>query len=482
MKKKQQKTDKKEHFWYRQTHSVTGRLLLLVLSAIGCGLAVYLLLHMFNSWVIDRTVLDTDLRDKLEAHTLGEFEEYIQENNLSATDYAALNSWTGERAEVSITIYRDGKLLYDSTYGSENASDFLGVDEPDYDADTAHHLSFADGEADVVIADYSYVRLYDYAIILDVVFACLVAVIIIVWNIHRTAVYLVELNHEIQEMRAGDLEHPITVRGHDEIAMLARSMDEFRGEIAEKIETIENLEKTNSEMVAEVSHDLRTPLTALMMYLQFARDSMADAAKSGAVSGSETSAPPVQDPMKAEKDRQDGQSEVSSIEFMDMAYDRAVYIRQMLEDTFTYFRPHDEVKKDLSEIFFPEGLYDPLSDMAAFLNGIGMTLLLKDRFPEVRILGYYDSIRRVITNLCSNISKYADAGTPVEVWFDRTRDYVSVRITNKIQEGEHPRGTGLGTKIVDKLMREMEGKYYAKKENGMYETILKFRIVEREKA
>lgn len=451
----------RRRFAYRLTHSVTGRLVLLVLTAIGCGLIVYLLLHMFNAWIIDRTVLDTDLRAKLEETTLHQFEMFIKDNDISTTDYAALNQWIGQRSEVSVTIYCDGKLRYDSTYGSENAADFLGVDEPDYDADTAYHVTFADGTADVVLADYSYVRLYDYAIILDVVLACLVALIVIVWSIHRTAAYIIWLGQEVQGMKGGDLEHPVTVRGQDEITALARNIDEFRISIAEKIDTIENLEKTNSEMVAEISHDLRTPLTALMMYLQFARDSMANAA--------------VQS--EGETDREKGSQEVSAIEFVDMAYDRAVYIRKMLEDTFTYFRPHTAVKDGEETVFFPEALYDPLSDMAAFLDGMGMKLILRDQLPEVRIEGNYDSIRRVITNLCSNISKYADASVPVDVFVEKTQDDVQLQFTNRILAGKHPKGTGLGTKIADKLMREMGGAWQASKENGMYETVLTFRIV-----
>lgn len=451
----------RRRFAYRLTHSVTGRLVLLVLTAIGCGLIVYLLLHMFNAWVIDRAVLDTDLRDKLEETTLHQFETFVKENDISTTDYAALNQWAGQRSEVSVTIYCGGKLRYDSTYGSENAADFLGVDEPDYDAETAHHVTFSDGTADVILADYSYVRLYDCAIILDVVAACLAALIVIVWSIHRTAAYIIRLGQEVQGMKGGDLDHPVTVRGQDEITLLAQNIDEFRVSIAEKISTIENLEKTNGEMVAEISHDLRTPLTALMMYLQFARDSMTNAAVSA----------------EGGTDREKGSQEASAIEFVDMAYDRAVYIRKMLEDTFTYFRPHTAVKESQETVFFPEALYDPLSDMAAFLDGMGMKLILRDQLPEVRIEGDYDSIRRVITNLCSNISKYADAAVPVDVFIEEEQDSVKLQITNRILEGEHPKGTGLGTKIVDKLMREMGGAYRASKANGMYETVLTFRIV-----
>ena len=52
--------------------------------------------------------------------------------------------------------------------------------------------------------------------------------------------------------------------------MLAESVDEFRKSMRNQLKTIEELEKSNRMMSAEIAHDLRTPLTSLIMYLDFA--------------------------------------------------------------------------------------------------------------------------------------------------------------------------------------------------------------------
>ncbi len=57
-------------------------------------------------------------------------------------------------------------------------------------------------------------------------------------------------------------------RGNDEIAVLARTLNASRERILELVETLEARDVTRREWVAQVSHDLRTPLAALMACLE----------------------------------------------------------------------------------------------------------------------------------------------------------------------------------------------------------------------
>ena len=57
----------------------------------------------------------------------------------------------------------------------------------------------------------------------------------------------------------------------DEAANAGMTVDEFRKTMQDQLRTIEHLEKSNRLMSAEIAHDLRTPLTSLIMYLDFAQ-------------------------------------------------------------------------------------------------------------------------------------------------------------------------------------------------------------------
>ena len=53
--------------------------------------------------------------------------------------------------------------------------------------------------------------------------------------------------------------------------MLAESVNEFRKSMLEQMAMIEQLERSSRLTLAEIAHDLRTPLTSLIMYLDFAQ-------------------------------------------------------------------------------------------------------------------------------------------------------------------------------------------------------------------
>ena len=69
-------------------------------------------------------------------------------------------------------------------------------------------------------------------------------------------------------MADGDLEHPITVKGKDEIGVLARNLDEMRRALDENIYREQEGQKANHDLISSISHDLRTPMTTLYGYLE----------------------------------------------------------------------------------------------------------------------------------------------------------------------------------------------------------------------
>jgi signal transduction histidine kinase len=68
--------------------------------------------------------------------------------------------------------------------------------------------------------------------------------------------------------RATQLETPFTERGHDEISGLARAMNQMREHNLELLTAMESRDRQRREWIAQVSHDLRTPLTALRASLE----------------------------------------------------------------------------------------------------------------------------------------------------------------------------------------------------------------------
>ena len=294
---------------------------------------------------------------------------------------------------------------------------------------------------------YVYLSVYDRVLAaVAMILALLFIVIVIVWLRHAVD-YLRLLNDELQTLEGGDLNREITIRGSDELGMLAESVDCFRKSMKEDLSTIEELEKKNRQMSAEIAHDLRTPLTALIMYLDFALSELAD-------------------------------REQLVAEYVTKARERSVRLKVLMDENFNYSTLPDYFLAEKQEIQAYEVLSAYLGDMMAYLEGEGFTVRQDTVYGHSSILipRGKEGLGRVFSNLASNIMKYATKEEEVLIMCREKETHVEVRITNHVRtfEEEKPESTGFGERIVKRLMEEMDGEYFTEESDGKYTAVLRF--------
>lgn len=95
--------------------------------------------------------------------------------------------------------------------------------------------------------------------------------IIVLLGIRKSLRYLQTIHQEIHILEGGELDYEMTVKGHDELAMSAKSIEDLRKSFLDKLQAIDELQEESRSLVTEMSHDMRTPLTSLMMNLEFAK-------------------------------------------------------------------------------------------------------------------------------------------------------------------------------------------------------------------
>lgn len=78
------------------------------------------------------------------------------------------------------------------------------------------------------------------------------------------------LSSAVGAFRSGQLDKRVYLSGRDEIAELGRSFNEMADRIESDIEKLERSDRTRRELVANVSHDLRSPLSSIQGYLETA--------------------------------------------------------------------------------------------------------------------------------------------------------------------------------------------------------------------
>ena len=80
--------------------------------------------------------------------------------------------------------------------------------------------------------------------------------------------YILQLKDEIEILEGGSLDYPITVKGKDELAALAKGLDNMRKSFAGLIDQEGKMVQENQRIITEMSHDLRTPVTSIILYTE----------------------------------------------------------------------------------------------------------------------------------------------------------------------------------------------------------------------
>lgn len=129
-------------------------------------------------------------------------------------------------------------------------------------------MTFSDGNADVLLYGFYDYQFYTYTFVGELFLSFLLLLSITMLGIRKIIRYILRLSREIRILEGGDLSYPITVSGHDELSRLAESLDSMRQSLREQTEQEKQLTQANQRMVTEMSHDLRTPLTSIMLYTE----------------------------------------------------------------------------------------------------------------------------------------------------------------------------------------------------------------------
>ena len=412
-----------------------GKFTGLIAVAFILSACLFFLSYNISNYIIDR-ISDAKTDEKI----VSELETYANDNRLKPDNRKELWKWC-RAGEVDIEVFVDGHLVFSSIFDVEDRQ--FNMEESERDKEKARRVQFGDVAADVVF--YPYFHLYGKTMAVETAASVLLCFVIIIIAIRKEIRYIHLVNEEIQVLEGGDLTKEITVRGDDEITMLAESVNEFRKSMLNQLVMIEQLEKSNRLTLAEIAHDLRTPLTSLIMYLDFAQKE---------IEGRETTA------------------EL----YLTKAREKSARLKNLLDQNYNYTTMQDFFLMEKTKEPAYEVLSGFLGDITTGLEREGFYVRSDISYGHSNILVQRDAVARVFGNLMSNINKYASKEDEVLIRCRERDQYVEVTAVNKVRvfEGDKPESTGFGSRISKRLMGEMDGDYSVEESDGIFTTTLRF--------
>ena len=374
--------------------------------------------------------------------------QYIQDNNISLAELSELDHWMRGNELTEIVIYHDSMLVYSSHTLSPSFSFPSQPKFPDfYLWHNKYVLIFPEGTAEVYIKDFFEHRYLDYTTYFNLLLFFLSFISIMVFFIHKKVSYINTLEKEIRILEGGDLHYPITIKGNDELASLAQEIDEMRKAVIAREDYAERVRVATNTLMAGVSHDLRTPLTALIGYLEVLEGEGIPAKESP---------------------------------FLLKCKQRALQIKDLINHLFDYFfiSTNDYKEIELKHYPAPKALSEIIHEHIYLLEQSGFTVSPAIELPGETIKADAGMIQRIFDNMLSNVQKYADPAHPVRLHSTIGPGELVFVFENHIRNSLEPAPqAGLGLNNCQKIMLLHQGRFSYEQKDQRFTVRLAFPLI-----
>ena len=405
-------------------------MLYMLLLSLACALAVFAAAYGAATLALNRLYLSPDAVASRQAGYYADFAGFVSANEVSGRDSVAVTRFNNQRDYVTVTVFSPEDLGLDprSTAGR-------GV-RPQYSAvyGKLYPMQFADGSFYVRIEDNTSVREDNLNRIIAILLGSIAFVAVMFSYIRRLTSRIIRLSREAGVIGGGDLKAPISAEGEDELSQLAGEMDHMRNAVIERMSGERRAWEANSELITAISHDIRTPMTSLLGYLELLNES-----------GDE------------ERKRQ----------FARSAYDKAVELKDLTDELFKYFLVFGRAEVQMNpERFDARLLLEQMLGEAEYdLTDAGFSVQRIEFAGECAVEVDPLYLKRVLDNLVSNAKKYAEKSEPLMIVSELKNGELSVTVSNAVARAA-PRveSTKIGLRTCEKIMETMHGSFETRRD------------------
>ncbi|MED0906364.1 sensor histidine kinase [Bacillus nitratireducens] len=307
--------------------------------------------------------------------------------------------------------------------------------------------------------EFNFVMLFLFA------FAIFTFIVIFLILVRKKIVYLKRISDNVNDIANGKLGLTIEIKGKDELTQLAQNINYMSKELEDTFEQERRLERTKNELITNVSHDLRTPLTSIIGYIDLLKRGQYD-------------------------------SETQLQEYLETTYLKSKRLKYLIDELFEYTRLSGiDAKLNFNEVDLSGlleqivGEYIPIFEKESLIVQKSITEETIPIFMDV------EKMVRVYENLFMNAIKYSMKPSELSVCLELIGNKAILKVSNKVEKppvsdpnklferffrGDKARkndqGNGLGLAISKRIVELHHGNIHAEYKEGWISFIVEHPI------
>ena len=270
--------------------------------------------------------------------------------------------------------------------------------------------------------------------------------------IRRVKKQIAEITDALIDVKNGNGNRRILSATNELVAPLAYEINEIVVSYESRLSTVRQTEETNRQLMTSLSHDVRTPLTTLIGYL--------DAAHKGIVTG---------------KDRDD---------YIETARRKAHDLKEYIDVLFDWFKLNsNEFAMDINIVEAAELTRNILIDWIPIFEDKQIDYNIDIPEQPFRVKLDTDGYMRILNNLIQNVISHSHADK-IEIILSKQEKNMQIRLADngigiekedlkhiferlyKCDKGRSEKGSGLGLSIAHQLVEKMNGTITANSTQG----------------
>jgi len=306
---------------------------------------------------------------------------------------------------------------------------------------------------------------FNVAMLFLFAFAIFTFIILFLILVRKKIVYLKLISDNVNDIANGKLGLIIGIKGKDELTQLAKNINYMSKELENTFEQERRLERTKNELITNVSHDLRTPLTSIIGYL--------DLLKRGQYNNN-----------------------TQLQEYLETTYSKSQRLKYLIDELFEYTRLSGiDAKLNLNEVDLSGlleqivGEYIPIFEKESLIVQKSITQEIIPIFIDA------EKMVRVYENLFMNAIKYSMKPSQLFICLELMDNKAILKVSNKVERSpvsdpnklferffrgdkarKNNQGNGLGLAISKRIVELHDGNIHAEYKDGWMSFIVEHPI------